>query len=142
MRARLSLITFVCALLPATALAQWGGREQAGPTAISDEGSRALRKRFGAGMAERLLTSNDDDERLRGIARASADGSPEAIGLLAGLQDVTLRVDPRGMIELARALAPYVDQEAARARLLALVGAAAGSGGRRGDDPSTDDPVA
>jgi len=131
-------------LLPATALAQSPprqGKEQSSAFGTEEE-SRALRKRFGAGMAERLLRQNDDDERLRGIARASADGSPEAIGLLSGLQDVSLRSDPRAMIELARALAPYVDQESARVRLLALVGAAAGAGGKRGDDPTGDDPVA
>ena len=145
MRLRSYCLTLALVLLPATALAQSPprqGKEQSSAFGTEEE-SRALRKRFGAGMAERLLRQNDDDdERLRGIARASADGSPEAIGLLSGLQDVSLRSDPRAMIELARALAPYVDQESARVRLLALVGAAAGAGGKRGDDPTGDDPVA
>ncbi len=94
-------------------------------------------------MAEQLFRGGEEDERLRAITRASSDGSAEAINLLVQVQDVTLRADPRSMIELARGLAPFVDQDAARSKLLLMVSVTAGFGGRRGDDPTADsDPAA
>lgn len=110
-------------------------------TPALDDELRSLRGRFGPQVVARLLRG-DDDDRLRGIARAASDGSAEAVALLTQLQDTGLRSDPRAPIELARALASFSDQDAARAKLVAMVGAPAGLGGRRGDDATGDsDPV-
>ena len=96
----------------------------------------SLRGRFGLEMADRLLKSADADERLRGIQRAAAIGTPEAVGLLVGVADPNAlgRTDSRALLELARALAPFTSDDRARARLVAILGAPAPSpAGRRGE---------
>ena len=89
-----------------------------------------LRAHIGGDVATRLLRSHDPDERIRGIRRAGAIGSTEAIALLAASMEggSTVRSDPRALLELARALAPFVDQERARAALLLIVNAAPQAG--------------
>ncbi|AKU98076.1 HEAT repeat protein [Labilithrix luteola] len=85
-----------------------------------------LRARVGIDYAARLLRSTDPDERLRGIQRAAAVGTPEAVALLAQLAEGssttgTMRGDPRALVDLARALSRFTDHERARAGLLAIV---------------------
>lgn len=144
MTMRRALLVLACWLAPGAALAQVLPIKPSDTAVNADEESRSLRKRFGAGMAERLMhVTDDDDDRLRGFARASADGSAEAISLLTSVPDASLRPDPRAMVELARALAPFVDQESVRVRLLGLTSAPVGAGGRRGDEVGgADDPIA
>ena len=124
-----SLVVVVAA--PAVAWAQVAGLGQAEgsigprPPVLGDEAERSLRGRFGPGVAERLLTSNDDSEpakldRLRGIARAASDGSTEGVALLTAIPD-KVRSDPRATIELARAFSSFVDQEPVRTKLLDMV---------------------
>ena len=104
--------------------------------------STSLRGRFGLEMADRLLKSTDPDERLRGIQRAAAIGSPEGMGLLISQADPNAlgRTDSRALLELARALAPFTSDDTARARLVAILGAPAPSPtGRRGAEATAFD---
>lgn len=85
-----------------------------------------LRAHVGSEQVTRLL-HGDADERLRGIERAAAIGTPEAIALLADAVEhdraQQLRADPRALLAIARALARFADQERARAALLAVINA-------------------
>lgn len=98
-----------------------------------------LRGRFGAEIALRLMRSKDADERLRGIERASAVHTPEALALLVraaagaaspgGLEPSTpaegiARSDPRALLAVVRGLADRVAEETARAALGAIVASA------------------
>ena len=84
-----------------------------------------FRGRFGVEMAMRLLRSSDADDRLRGLARAAAVGTPEAVALLVQSLEPSgaARSDARATIEVARGLSAFVDQQSARAALGAIVGA-------------------
>jgi len=105
------------------------------------ESSHDLRARFGIEIANRLVHSGDPRERLQGIVRAGQLGSPEAVALLASAADPTGsgRSDPRALIEIARALAPFAGQAAARSALLATVSAAPSARAIRLGDPGGDD---
>lgn len=97
---------------------------QAARPPVMGDAPTNLRGRFGIDVAERLMRGSEADDRIRGIRRAAALGTPEAIALLAGgpIDPSTIgRTDSRALLELARALAPYTSDEAARARLLAIV---------------------
>lgn len=84
--------------------------------------SRSLRGRFGLDAAVRLLASSSLDDRLRGIARAAAIGSPEAVALLARTATTgEIRADARALLDLTRALAMFVDQGPARSALAAIL---------------------
>ena len=84
-----------------------------------------LRARIGVDYAARLLRSTDPDERIRGIQRAAAIGSAETVALLVQSTESSpaVRSDSRALIELARALAKFADQERARTALLLVVNA-------------------
>jgi len=81
----------------------------------------ALRSRFGEGRAEVMLHSSDPETVRRGLARAAAIGSPEAIALIAQRAEELASADDRTLIDLARALAAFADQDAPRQRLMALL---------------------
>ncbi len=99
---------------------------------VSSPAHASLRSRFGVDMADHLLHSADADDRLRGIRRAAAVGSPEAVSLMvqAAGPGGPGRVDPRALIELARGLAPFASEEAVRERLSGMLSVAAPSGAR------------
>jgi HEAT repeat protein len=84
-----------------------------------------VRAHVGSDYVARLLRSTDPDERIRGIQRAAAIGSAEAVALLvqATESSAAVRSDSRALIELARGLARFADQERARAALLVIVNA-------------------
>ncbi len=99
------------------------------PPVMGDAPSN-LRGRFGIDVADRLMHGESDD-RIRGIRRAAAMGTPEAISLLANgpIDPMTIgRTDSRALLELARALAHFTTDEAVRARLLSIVQAPVPSG--------------
>ena len=83
-----------------------------------------LRAHVGADQVTRLL-HGDADDRLRGIERAAAIGTPETIALLADAverdRSQQLKADPRALLAVARALARFADQERVRAALLAVI---------------------
>lgn len=82
-----------------------------------------VRAHVGTDYAARLLRSTDPDERIRGIQRAAAIGTPETVALLVQATESSpaVRSDSRALIELARGLARFADQERARAALLLIV---------------------
>jgi HEAT repeat protein len=92
-----------------------------------------VRAHVGTEYAARLLRSTDPDERIRGIQRAASIGTPETVALLVQATESSpaVKSDPRALIELARALARFADQERARGALVAIVnGGNPGLGGR------------
>ncbi|HSO38180.1 MAG TPA: HEAT repeat domain-containing protein [Labilithrix sp.] len=112
-----------------------------------------VRAHVGTDYAARLLRSTDPDERIRGIQRAATIGSAETVALLVQATESSpaVRSDSRALIELARGLARFADQERARVALLLIVNAGnpgiAGrlpQPGRSGDALSLEegDPVA
>lgn len=82
-----------------------------------------VRAHVGTEYAARLLRSADPDERIRGIQRASTIGTPEMVTLLVQATESSpaVKSDSRALIELARGLARFADQERARAALLLIV---------------------
>lgn len=124
----------------------------AAPTATVPTNVRA---HVGTDYVTRLLRSSDPDERIRGIQRAASIGSAETIALLVQATEASpaVRSDPRALIELARGLARFADQERARGALLAIVNTGSPGGitgrlpqpGRAGTDSLSleeGDPVA
>lgn len=104
-----------------------------------------LRSRIGVEPVTRLL-HGDADDRLRGVERALAIGTPESIGLLADAIEheraAALRSDPRALLAIARGLARFADGERARAALLAIVATANPSVGARRGEGAEMDPLA
>jgi hypothetical protein len=92
----------------------------AAPTASTPTNIRA---HVGTDYAARLLRSTDPDERIRGIQRAAAIGTAETVALLVQATESSpaVRSDSRALIELARGLARFADQERARGALLQIV---------------------
>ena len=122
----------------------------AGPTSTVPMNVRA---HVGTDYAARLLRSTDPDERIRGIQRAASIGTAETIALLVQATESSpaVRSDSRALIELARGLARFAEQERTRAALLIIVNTGnpglAGrlpQSGRSGDSLSLEegDPVA
>ena len=99
-------------------------RPPAAAPAPSSDDPTDLRARFGVERAAHLLRSSDADERLRGVERAAALGTPEALAVLVQQLEpgAATRGDARAKIAIARGLAAHVDQPAARAALLVIVG--------------------
>ena len=95
------------------------------PTAPTATVPGNLRAHVGTEYVSRLLRSTDPDERIRGIQRAAAIGSAETIALLVQATESSpaVRSDSRALIELARALAHFADQERPRAALMLIVNA-------------------
>ncbi len=84
-----------------------------------------VRAHVGTDYAARLLRSTDPEERIRGIQRAASIGTAETIALLVQATESSpaVRSDSRALIELARGLARFADQERARTALLLIVNA-------------------
>jgi HEAT repeat protein len=82
-----------------------------------------VRAHVGTDYAARLLRSSDPEERIRGIQRAASIGTAESVALLVQATEASpaVRSDSRALIELARGLARFSDQERARAALLSIV---------------------
>src|SRR5687768_8409919 len=91
-----------------------GARAQAGRPATAPRGD--LRERFGVDAAERLLASSRVEERLRGIERLAASGSPRALDALVKAFEPGggVATDPRARLLAVRALGPHLDAEAPR----------------------------
>jgi HEAT repeat protein len=101
----------------------------------SPEPLPTLRSRFGVDVASRLMRSGDPDERLRGIDRASAIRTPEALALLIRASAPTLqsacearssidgvaRCDPRALLSVVRGLATWAGVASARQQLVAIL---------------------
>ncbi len=83
-----------------------------------------LRARVGTEHAARLIRG-DAEDRLRGIERAAAIGTPEAVNVLVEALErepgPRIKADTRALLAMARALARFADQDRARAGLLAVV---------------------
>jgi len=119
-------------------------------TTSSSNGSTLVRSHVGTDYAIHLIRSNDLDDRIRGIQRFAAIGTSDAITQL--VQQIEsfppLKTgDSRALVELARALSRFTDQERARAGLLLVVNAPnpslTGVQPRgRADSPEEGDPVA
>lgn len=109
------------------------------PIATPSSGPTNLRAHVGTDQAARLIRG-DADERIRGIQRAAAIGTPEAVALLVesldrGDRGPQIKADTRALLAMARGLARYADQERARAGLLTIV--ATGNPGLAGRLPTT-----
>jgi HEAT repeat protein len=121
----------------------------------------SLRSRVGIEVAARLMRSGDPDERLRGIERAAAIGTPESLTLLVraagpSLQggppdahpplDGVARQDMRALLAVVRGLARSVNAASAREALAAILAAPTQSFATRAPassathDPSRDEP--
>ncbi len=83
-------------------------------------GRGTLRGIFGVPVAERLLVSPAVEERLRGVRRLGAIGTPEAIDALTSAfeQSSILTRDGRTRLEGVRILAAHADREAVRPLLV------------------------
>lgn len=104
-----------------------------------------VRAHVGTDYAARLLRSTDPDERIRGIQRAAAIGSAETVALLVQATESSpaVRSDARALIELARGLSRFADQERARAALLFIVSSSnAGIASRAPHAPRSTDALA
>ncbi|MBS2018782.1 MAG: HEAT repeat domain-containing protein [Deltaproteobacteria bacterium] len=127
-RAHVAAFAFVTALA-AVASAQPGRRPV--PSAPPSTPAPAptmpgnVRAHVGSDYAARLLRSQDPDERLRGIQRAASIGTAESVALLVQAAETSpaIKSDTRALVELARALSKFADQDRPRAALLALVNA-------------------
>ncbi len=98
------------------------------PTTTAPRGSSSstfVRSLVGIDYAIRLVRSSDLDDRIRGIQRFAAIGTSEAIAqLVQQLESFPpLKGDSRALVELARALSRFTDQERARAGLLLVMNA-------------------
>lgn len=118
MSRRAALLGLALACLTAATEGHAQGRRGAEPAA----GPTNVRALVGAEAASRLVKSADPDERLRGIERAAAVGSAEAVALLVQAAEPSspVRTDGRALLALARALAPFAEQERVRNALLAI----------------------
>ncbi len=129
LRRSASALAALALLLPADASAQPRRTTPRDDDASANAPTNA-RARIGTEHAARLLRSSDASERLRGIERAAAIGSAEAVALLAHALDGTspARGDSRALLAIARGLSGYADQERARTALLSLVNLPSPSG--------------
>jgi len=129
MRSRAVLFALsILVIDPAAALAQGTGvRSRKGSEkSTSTSGvtnTRDFADHFGLPMAKRLLESTDSATRLRGIERAAALGTPDAVVLLTKFAESASlgRGDAREAIQVVRALAAFADQAPVRKVLAAFV---------------------
>jgi HEAT repeat protein len=80
----------------------------------------SLREHFGIDLATRLLRSDDSEERLRGLERAAAIGTPEAVSLLIhAAREPSRPQDPdtRALLAIVRGLADATSQSEVRSFL-------------------------
>ncbi len=126
MRMRAATALVFAAAIASAALASAQTRTSKSTSGASSSSAKAnVRSLVGSDYAARLLRDADPDERIRGIQRATSIGTPESIALLTQAMESnsSLRSDARALVELARGLARFGDQERARAGLLLLVNA-------------------
>lgn len=128
MRSRARLVAFALVTACAALASAQPGRRPPPSTAPTPPAPPAsipgnVRAHVGADYAARLMRSTDPDERIRGIQRAASIGTAETIALLvqAGESSPAMKSDSRALIELARALSKFADQDRPRGALLALV---------------------
>jgi HEAT repeat protein len=97
-------------------------RVEANDEADASSGPRrgTLRGLLGVPVAERLLSSDAIEDRLRGVARLGAIGTPEAIDALVDTleQSSIVARDPRTRLEAVRTLAAHADRESVRPLLI------------------------
>lgn len=147
-RARAAALVFVAAggasLAPSDAWAQPTAitpirREAPAPTQQSPKAREAktFKGSTGTAVAERLLSSDDPEDRLRGIERLGALGTPEAIDALleAMEQGTAVGRDPRARLLSVRALAPHIKRDGVRQLIAHELTDAAVSEGRGSASP-------
>ena len=102
--------------------------------------SRALRGRFGLDVAERLLRTQNANDRRRAIERAGSLGTPESVGFLVEQASRISSGDGDGRVAIAcaRALSSFADSERARGALYDLTVMPSRLAGR--DPGSLEDP--
>ena len=118
------------------AIGNLGGRQNADETHATPPRD-SLRGLIGVPVAEKLLVSTSAQERLRGVVRLGAIGTPEAIDVLTGAleQSTIITRDARARLEAIRALAPHATRENVRALLIRELGE--GPDGRGTSTPLT-----
>src|SRR5215472_14223698 len=107
------------------------------------EATADLRAHVGVGLASRLVRSSNPEDRLRGLERAAADASSEAVGLLVRALDPlgAARTDSRALLAVARGLALHASEPDARIALEGIVHSPpTASRTREATSPSADDP--
>jgi HEAT repeat protein len=146
MRTRGCIVPLVCALSSSSA-AQVTATPQR-PSGVVPNGalapSSSLREHFGIDLAARLLRSSNADERLRGIERAAAIGTPEAVSLLIHAAREPLHPqepDTRALLLIVRGLADATNQSEARSFLRdgVLGGALHTHAGATSTEPESED---
>jgi HEAT repeat protein len=104
------------------------------PQAAASESGPGLQARLGTDRVQRLLRSGSDDDVLRGIERLASIDSPDSYALLvraassspgaaADAVSGCARRNPRALLRAVRALAHYVDRDAARKALREIIDA-------------------
>jgi HEAT repeat protein len=112
-----------------------GRRDQDEPRSTPTRNS--LRSLIGVPVGERLLVSSSQEDRIRGIVRLGAIGTPEAIDALTGAleQSTIISRDGRARLEAIRVLAPHATRENVRSLLIREL--SEGADGRAGSSPLT-----
>jgi len=115
-----------------------GSSSSSAPAAPGTPLPTNVKSRVGTEYAARLIRSTETEERIRGVQRAVAIGTPEAVALLVQAAEGSAgpRADSRSSIELTRGLARFADQERVRTALLSIVNGASRASDRRAE---TDD---
>ena len=104
-------------LSPATATGQ--GRAQVvvngpGPRAQQGDGP-SLKGRVGVAVAEGLMLDGGVEDRIRGVQRLGAIGTPEAVdSLLQSVEQSSALLDPKVRLEAVRALAAHAKRDPVR----------------------------
>lgn len=100
-------------------------------------GGATFKSSTGLAVAERLLLSDDPEERLRGLERLGSIGTPEAIDALleAVEQGTAVGRDPRARLLAVRMLAPHVKRDAVRQFIGRELQDASGAEGRGVSSP-------
>ena len=91
----------------------------------------------GLAVAERLLRSDDPDDRLRGIERLGAIGTAEAIDAILGAMEQGTAVgrDPRARLLAVRVLASHLKRDEVRQLIARELQDASGAEGRGASSP-------
>jgi HEAT repeat protein len=108
----------------------------ASPPPPRPKAAEGLRGHVGIPVAARLLASETAADRLRGIERLGAIGTPEATTVLTEAleQSSPLARDPRARLTAVRALAPFAVRDPVRLALVREM-SDAGADGRAGGSP-------
>ncbi|HLM71998.1 MAG TPA: HEAT repeat domain-containing protein, partial [Polyangiaceae bacterium] len=103
----------------------------------SRPGAATFKSSTGIAVAERLLLSDDPEDRLRGIERLGSIGTPEAIDALleAMEQGTAVGRDPRARLLAVRVLAPHVKRDNVRQLIGRELQDASGAEGRGASSP-------